>query len=72
VLVPALEQAGTAHTDATGTPVAIEAKDSASTRNDLSVLAPQGQGPDLFVGDSDWVGDLVDSGMLAPVDLAGQ
>ncbi len=47
-------------------------KDLSGIRYGLITRAPQGQGPDLFVGSSDWVGSLADSGLLAPVTLGAQ
>ncbi|MGB7979998.1 MAG: extracellular solute-binding protein [Candidatus Nanopelagicales bacterium] len=55
----------------TGTPI-TGTEDLATIRDDLVTLAPQGQGPDLFVGRSEWVGTLADAGLLAPVDLSAQ
>jgi arabinogalactan oligomer/maltooligosaccharide transport system substrate-binding protein len=69
--VPALEEAASAHLAATGVEVLITATTIAEARDQLPVLGPQGQGPDLLVGQSDWVGEYVDGGLLAPVGLAG-
>lgn len=71
-MVPALEVAATQHLNATGVEVIVQPKELDELRGSLPTLAPQGQGPDLFVGQSDWVGEFVDGGLLAPVDLAGQ
>jgi arabinogalactan oligomer/maltooligosaccharide transport system substrate-binding protein len=40
-------------------------------RNAVVQAAPQGTGPDLFAGAHDWVGELAESGVLAPIDLGG-
>lgn len=68
----ALEASTSAHQEATGVQVQIQTvgTDLTGIRDDIAELAPQGQGPDLFVGQSDWVGRLADSGLLAPVDLS--
>ena len=68
---PALQASAGPHQDATGVEVLIQTvgTDLTKIRDDITRLAPQGQGPDLFVGQSDWVGALVDSGLLAPVDI---
>ena len=50
-----------------GIPVAVE--QPADTRGDFVIAAPAGEGPDLIVGAHDWLGQLVDNGLLAPVDL---
>jgi arabinogalactan oligomer/maltooligosaccharide transport system substrate-binding protein len=68
----ALEASAAAHQQATGVEVLVQTvgTDLTRIRDDITTLAPQGQGPDLFVGQSDWVGRLADFGLLAPVDLA--
>ena len=40
-------------------------------RDRVKIVAPAGEGPDLFVGAHDWLGELVINGLLAPVDLSG-
>ena len=40
-------------------------------RANLAVQAPAGEGPDILIGAHDWLGELVTSGLLAPIDLAG-
>jgi arabinogalactan oligomer/maltooligosaccharide transport system substrate-binding protein len=71
-LAPAIEQVAAQQAQASGTSVLVEAKSLVDIRDDLPVLAPQGQGPDLLVGQSDWVGGFVDDGLLAPVDVDAQ
>jgi arabinogalactan oligomer/maltooligosaccharide transport system substrate-binding protein len=69
---PTVEKLGADYEASTGVNVYVVEKDLSKTLDDLPTLAPQGQGPDLLVGQSDWVGQLVDDGLLAPMDLAGQ
>jgi maltose-binding protein MalE len=38
-------------------------------RNAVVQAAPAGEGPDVFAGAHDWLGELVSSGIVAPVDL---
>jgi maltose-binding protein MalE len=33
------------------------------------IAIPAGEGPDIFIGVHDWLGSLVESGLVAPVDL---
>lgn len=68
----ALQASAGAHQAATGVEVLVRTvgSDLAQIRDDVTGMAPQGQGPDLFVGESNWVGGLVDSGLIVPVDLA--
>ncbi len=70
----ALEASAAAHEEATGAAVVVETvgADLADVRDQFIQLAPQGQGPDLLVGLSDWVGRLADYGVLVPVDMAGR
>ena len=38
-------------------------------REQFQVAGPAGEGPDIIIGAHDWLGELVNSGLLAPVDL---
>jgi arabinogalactan oligomer/maltooligosaccharide transport system substrate-binding protein len=38
-------------------------------RAPIITAAPAGEGPDIFVGVHDWLGALVESGLVAPIDL---
>lgn len=38
-------------------------------RSQAIIAIPAGQGPDIFVGVHDWLGALVDSGLVAPIEL---
>jgi arabinogalactan oligomer/maltooligosaccharide transport system substrate-binding protein len=71
---PALQASAVAHKQATGVEVVVQTvgTDLTKIRDDITTLAPQGQGPDLFVGQSDWVGQFVDFSLLAAVDLTAQ
>ncbi len=68
---PALQASASAHGETTGVEVLVETigTDLGAMQDEISRLAPQGQGPDLFVGRSDWVGSLVEAGLIAPIDL---
>ena len=70
----ALQASAAAHRQATGVEVVVQTvgSDLSKIREDITELAPQGQGPDLFVGQSDWVGRLADYSLLAPVDLSAR
>jgi arabinogalactan oligomer / maltooligosaccharide transport system substrate-binding protein len=41
-------------------------------RTPMITAAPAGEGPDIFVGVHDWLGALVESGLVAPIDLGGK
>ena len=37
----------------------------------VGVAGPAGEGPDIFIGASDWIGELATNGVLEPIDLGG-
>ncbi|WAC67375.1 maltose ABC transporter substrate-binding protein [Agrococcus sp. SL85] len=53
----------------TGTTVEVVVKDFGTIRDDLTTQAPSGEGPDIVVGAHDWIGKLVQNGVVAPVEL---
>lgn len=38
-------------------------------RSQVIIAIPAGEGPDIFIGVHDWLGALVDSGLVAPLDI---
>ncbi|WP_271396257.1 sugar ABC transporter substrate-binding protein [Neomicrococcus lactis] len=52
-----------------GIEVKLVVKDFASVRDDFITQAPTGKGPDIIVGPHDWLGKLVQNGVVAPVQL---
>jgi arabinogalactan oligomer/maltooligosaccharide transport system substrate-binding protein len=38
-------------------------------RSQVLIAVPAGEGPDIFIGVHDWLGALVESGLVAPIDL---
>jgi maltose/maltodextrin transport system substrate-binding protein/arabinogalactan oligomer/maltooligosaccharide transport system substrate-binding protein len=38
-------------------------------RTPMITAAPAGEGPDIFIGVHDWLGALIESGLVAPIDL---
>ncbi|WP_306231572.1 sugar ABC transporter substrate-binding protein [Agrococcus beijingensis] len=53
----------------TGTTVEIVIKEFGSIRDDLTTQAASGEGPDVVVGAHDWIGKLVQNGVVAPIEL---
>ncbi|MCA9898901.1 MAG: extracellular solute-binding protein [Ardenticatenaceae bacterium] len=49
--------------------VALVVEQVADIRDQFVIAAPAGEGPDIILGAHDWLGQLVDSGLLAPLDL---
>ncbi len=53
----------------TGIPVEFQLKDRDSIRADVQVAAPAGEGPDLFIGAHDWLGEMVANGIVSSIDI---
>ncbi len=41
-------------------------------RSQVSLAGPAGEGPDIFVGAHDWLGELYSNGVVAPMDLGAK
>ena len=41
-------------------------------RTPMITAAPAGEGPDIFIGVHDWLGALVESGLVTPIDLGAK
>ncbi len=66
---PVLEALAQDFQDKYGVGVDVQLVDFGNIRENLQVAGPAGEGPDIIVGAHDWLGELVASGMLAPIDL---
>jgi maltose/maltodextrin transport system substrate-binding protein/arabinogalactan oligomer/maltooligosaccharide transport system substrate-binding protein len=53
-----------------GLRVVVTEKAFGDIRDDLKVAGPTGEGPDIIIGAHDWLGELVENGLLAEIDLA--
>lgn len=53
----------------TGVKVNLVQKASGDIREEFVQQAPTGEGPDVIVGASDWLGEMVTNGIVAPVEL---
>ncbi len=49
--------------------VTLVVEEVASIRDNFVVAAPAGEGPDIFIGAHDWLGQVVASGLVLPIDL---
>ncbi|NIR41124.1 MAG: extracellular solute-binding protein, partial [Actinobacteria bacterium] len=58
-----------AFTEATGVDVIVEIVDFGQIRDQVQVAGPAGEGPDIFIGAHDWIGELAANGVIAPIDL---
>jgi arabinogalactan oligomer / maltooligosaccharide transport system substrate-binding protein len=52
-----------------GVDVKVVQRDFAKMRDDFISQVPTGKGPDIIVGPNDWLGKLVQNGVVAPVEL---
>lgn len=50
-------------------PMEVQEINFGDIRDQLAVAGPAGKGPDILIGPHDWLGQLVVSGLVAPVDL---
>ncbi|MGW5687147.1 sugar ABC transporter substrate-binding protein [Nonomuraea sp. NPDC003754] len=55
-----------------GVKVKIVQKAMGNLRDDFVSQAPSGQGPDVIVGPHDWLGKLVQNGVVSPLDLSAK
>lgn len=64
----AIEEIAPAFTAETGVEIKVELVDFGQIRDQVGVAGPAGEGPDVFIGASDWVGELATNGVLEPID----
>ncbi len=57
---------------ATGISLDIIEKPTEDVKTDFITQVPTGEGPDLIVGANDWVGDLSNNGVIAPLELGAK
>lgn len=65
----AFKKAAEAYKNATGNDVELVVKDNDQMRTEFSTQVPTGQGPDIAFGANDWIGEFVNNGLVAPVEL---
>lgn len=66
---PAIEDAAKLFEEETGATVTLVQKNFEDIRNDFINQVPTGEGPDLTIGAHDWVGSLVQAGVISTIDL---
>ena len=66
---PALDQVEAAFEEEYGVELLIEEVGFGNIRSNFLIAGPAGEGPDIIVGAHDWLGELVASGLLSPLDL---
>ena len=67
-----MEQVAPAFEDAAGVEVEIQIVDFGEIRSQVQTAGPAGEGPDIFIGASDWSGELAANGVASPIDLGGR
>ncbi|QQS26054.1 MAG: extracellular solute-binding protein [Actinomycetota bacterium] len=65
ILTPIAEEFGAAE----GLKVVVQEVPSQRIRDNVSTAGPAGEGPDIYVGAHDWLGELVANGAVAPLEL---
>lgn len=66
---PVVSEIGEQFKSEKGVTVKVVQKDFATLRDEFTTQAPEGKGPDILIGAHDWLGSLVESGGIAPVEL---
>lgn len=64
-----IEGVAAAFTEKYGVKVSLTQKANGDIKTDFISQGPTGKGPDVVIGANDWVGELVASGIVAPVQL---
>lgn len=65
----AVESAGKVFTEATNAQVKIVQKNYEDIQSDFTTQVPLGKGPDITIGAHDWLGNLIQNGVVAPIEL---
>ena len=68
---PVVEEVATTFAEENGITVAVQQLEFGQIREQLSLAAPGGDGPDIVIGAHDWLGELVTNGVLEPLDISG-
>ncbi|MGB5167652.1 MAG: extracellular solute-binding protein [Acidimicrobiia bacterium] len=69
---PILESLAPKVLEETNVQLVIEPTVYDDLRGQVTTAAPAGEGPDIFIGGHDWVGEMAASGIAAPIDLGGR
>ncbi|MCA0251098.1 MAG: maltose ABC transporter substrate-binding protein [Actinobacteria bacterium] len=65
----AVESAGKVFTEATNAQVKIVQKNYEDIQSDFTTQVPLGKGPDITIGAHDWLGNLIQNGVVAPIEM---
>ncbi len=67
---PVLKPIAEAFGEENGITVSVLELPFGDIREQLSLAAPEGDGPDIIIGAHDWLGELVTNGVLEPLEIA--
>lgn len=66
---PVLAEVATDFEAEYGIPVRIQELPFGDIRDNLAIVAPTGEGPDIIIGAHDWLGQLVADGLIEPIEI---
>jgi len=66
---PVLEEVGKEFTAKYNVPVEVQEVGFGDIRSKLTTAGPAGEGADLIIGPHDWIGELIENGLLEPISL---
>ncbi|NJL95327.1 MAG: maltose ABC transporter substrate-binding protein [Anaerolineae bacterium] len=69
VSAPIIEELSAPFAEEYGVTIEVQQIPFGDIRGQFVQAAPTGEGPDLFIGAHDWLGEMVANGLVAPVDL---
>ncbi len=69
---PILEDLGAQFTARYGVPVTVQQMGFGDIRDNIKVAGPAGEGADIIIGAHDWLGELVASGIVAPIEIGNR
>ena len=66
---PAIKDVAKAFEEEKGIKVDVVIRDFGKIRDDFTAQVPTGKGPDITIGAHDWIGQFVNDGVVAPIEL---
>ena len=66
-----IEEIAAPFAEENGIVIAVQELNFGDIRDQLTLTAPTGEGPDIIIGAHDWLGELVANGVVEPLDLSG-
>ncbi len=68
---PVVRDIATTFAEENGVTVDVQELQFGDIRTQFSLTAPEGDGPDIIIGAHDWLGELVQNGVVEPLDISG-